>query len=180
MPSRINKVPDGLLDLLDLKALGQNPSVFPDTVQPSIDLFPFYAAGDLRQYREQVNSAAAGSLVTLRIPTGEIWIPIHMSASHVVGSTNQNGTVGLSIRQIPASPESPETGDNFLWLNPAWGQQDNFTAGTPIGARMIYTYSWPFRIAYPSNVEFNWFVLYEDITVAVDYDLILAYYRFRV
>lgn len=43
MPSLINRVPPGLLSLLDIKALGQNPSFLTDSVQPTIDLSDFYA-----------------------------------------------------------------------------------------------------------------------------------------
>lgn len=43
MPSLINRVPPGLLSLLDIKALGQNPSLLTDSVQPTIDLSEFYA-----------------------------------------------------------------------------------------------------------------------------------------
>lgn len=42
MPQLINRVPPGLLSLLDIKALGQNPSVLSDLVQPTIDLSSFY------------------------------------------------------------------------------------------------------------------------------------------
>lgn len=42
MPSRINRVPQGLLSFLDLKAQGRAPDTFPDVLTPVVDLTNFY------------------------------------------------------------------------------------------------------------------------------------------
>jgi len=42
--SPLHKAPLGLLELLALKTLGQQPSAFGDTVQPSLDVLELYAA----------------------------------------------------------------------------------------------------------------------------------------
>lgn len=42
MPSLINRIPVGLLSLLGIKSVGQNPVMMPDSVQPVLDLTRFY------------------------------------------------------------------------------------------------------------------------------------------
>lgn len=42
MPSLINRIPNGLLSLLGIKSVGQNPSLLSDTVSPTLDLSAFY------------------------------------------------------------------------------------------------------------------------------------------
>lgn len=44
MPSLVNRVPPGLLSLLDIKSLGQNPTVLSDTITPNIDVLRAYVA----------------------------------------------------------------------------------------------------------------------------------------
>jgi hypothetical protein len=46
MPSLVNKVPPGLLALLGIKAGGQNPSILPDTLTPTIELLELYVSGN--------------------------------------------------------------------------------------------------------------------------------------
>lgn len=50
MPALINRAPPGLLSLLDLKAMGENPSRLADTVSPTLDMLDFY----LRAYSSLV------------------------------------------------------------------------------------------------------------------------------
>jgi hypothetical protein len=42
MPSQINRVPPGLLSLMDIKALGRNPDLLLDEVRPVFELREFY------------------------------------------------------------------------------------------------------------------------------------------
>jgi len=75
MPSLVNRVPQGLLDLLGIKALGLNPAVFPDTLQAVLDLEYFYLNVD-NSYRTGVFSAGPGaaSIGLAGPPPGFIWI----------------------------------------------------------------------------------------------------------
>lgn len=45
MPSLINRVPPGLLSLLGIKSLGQNPQFLPDTVQVTLAMERLYVSG---------------------------------------------------------------------------------------------------------------------------------------
>lgn len=50
MPALINRAPPGLLSLLDLKAMGENPSQLSNVVAPTLDMLEFY----LRNYSSLV------------------------------------------------------------------------------------------------------------------------------
>ena len=65
MPSLINRVPPGLLSLLDIKALGQNPSVLADVVTPTLELLQFY----LRIYSQTVTDFT-------NVPAGVGFLPV--------------------------------------------------------------------------------------------------------
>lgn len=58
MPSLVNRVPPGLLSLLGIKAGGNNPSVLPDVLTPTLELLELYVAGNA------VDGVAATSVIT--------------------------------------------------------------------------------------------------------------------
>lgn len=77
MPSLINRVPPGLLSLLGIKAMGENPVVLTDELTPSIELLDFYAgANAIRLNGSTGNITGTGlfQVTALQPPTGEIWL----------------------------------------------------------------------------------------------------------
>lgn len=81
MPLPINRVPPGLLSLLDTKSGGINPLQLADELSGSIELLDFYAATTNEyEYGDSVSTNAVGQLAPLgagdnmRVPAGEIWI----------------------------------------------------------------------------------------------------------
>jgi len=91
VPSLINQVPPGLLSLLGIKALGVNPSILPDELSPSLDLFTLYIAGNSIERRS--TTAAIGttgffSAAALIVPAGELWLveAFSIDLSAVVGA----------------------------------------------------------------------------------------------
>lgn len=77
MPSLINRVPPGLLSLLGIKAMGQNPVVLTDELRPTIELLDFYAgANAIRLNGSTGNLTGVGlfQISALQPPTGEIWL----------------------------------------------------------------------------------------------------------
>jgi len=59
MPSRINRVPQGLLSFLDLKAQGRAPDTFPDTLLATVDLSEFYLQDQIKFGAELIARGAA-------------------------------------------------------------------------------------------------------------------------
>lgn len=93
MPSLINRVPPGLLSLLDIKALGQNPSLLSDTVQPTLDVLNFYA----RSYGQLVTDfsnipAAVGFLPVTAFDAGPGEIVICAGVCIIADATLAAGT----------------------------------------------------------------------------------------
>lgn len=99
MPSLINRVPPGLLSLLDIKALGENPSTLADVVQPTIDLLDFY----FRIYSSLVTDftavpAAVGFQPVTAFDTGPGEIVICAGLGCIADSTLAAGT---TVRWTP-------------------------------------------------------------------------------
>lgn len=80
MPSIINRIPPGLLSMLDIKAQGENPKFLSDTVTPGMEFLPFY---ELQKYEAQVSSiiatAAVGFSAGIQVPEGQYWHVKHHS-----------------------------------------------------------------------------------------------------
>lgn len=81
----INRVPQGLLGLLDLKTQGDNPAELAGFVQSVIDLRDFYGL----QTRATISQAStltalgvtAGVFTNLVVPQGECWLVSSLSAT---------------------------------------------------------------------------------------------------
>lgn len=131
----IFRFPRGLLDLLNTKAVGRNPSVLLASVTPGIDLTPFYLAGVgiTRQ------SGITGTLTTLNggvlvatIPVTEIWVPIAFQVQTVsIGAgdagkvmpqvTDEAGQVlisGITIQPASASGSGSPTNSIDFFKGP--------------------------------------------------------------
>lgn len=104
----INRVPKGLLGLLDLKTQGDNPAQMVPQVQPTLDLRDFYAQGT----RDTLSSAiAVGALglftpPALVVPQGEEWLLYGMSAVMSAPPIAVGATLALSIGVAPAEAAS--------------------------------------------------------------------------
>jgi hypothetical protein len=74
----INRVPAGLLSLLDGQNLGDNPGEIADVISPTIDLWHFFLASKgLEQVvaQEVIGPASpAGPYAVLTVPVGELWV----------------------------------------------------------------------------------------------------------
>jgi len=78
--SRINRVPRGLQDLLNSVNLGVNPSDLSLVVQPTVNLYPFWASEKLAMYGEiGVAPAANTDVQTYIVPNNQAWMPITWS-----------------------------------------------------------------------------------------------------
>jgi len=93
MATGINRLPRGLLSYLDMQAQGNNPSQLADTVQPVIDLEPFYRSMARYEYRLAVGTVAItpGVGAVVQIPTDQIWL-VHQISSTVTNNTAGNIT----------------------------------------------------------------------------------------
>lgn len=87
MPSLINRVPPGLLSLLGVKALGQNPSILPDTVQPQLELLDMYLAGNAQEAQSTTSAINLPGIWGVTTPApgpGEMFYVQHLSVGSLV------------------------------------------------------------------------------------------------
>lgn len=97
MPSNINSYPPGLLSLLGIKALGQYPSVLPDTVQPTIDLNQFYFGYGATFVKEDTDTAQPIGQKGFNIGTAGVGELLIITSGALYFSTLAVGT-GITIR----------------------------------------------------------------------------------
>ena len=88
----INRVPSGLLSLLDGQNLGDNPSDMAGTIIPQIDLFHFFMASKgLESVTVSQNFAvnAFGAYAVITVPPGELWVMENFTVSIQITATSQ-------------------------------------------------------------------------------------------
>jgi len=104
MPA-INRVPQGLLGLLDAKTQGETPKDSSGVLSPTIDLTPNYLAN----IPLQIALAVAGASSTIgyktasqvTVPAGELWYVFAASAQRI--STAANGANNISLCLVTAN-----------------------------------------------------------------------------
>lgn len=69
----INRVPLGLLDLLQSKTDGRNPGDMSDQVVPTIDIEPYYLASRASFEFFVVSTTAVGAIANIDVNDSEVW-----------------------------------------------------------------------------------------------------------
>lgn len=97
--SRIQRYPDGLLQLLQLRTSGIPPQVLQGDVRPVIDMLPWYLSGlEASVTGTGIAMAAAGvSGVSLTVPQDEFWVPRVMTMRLVATQVNTVCLVGWRL-----------------------------------------------------------------------------------
>lgn len=84
MPAFINRFPQGLLGLLDLKTQGENPSQLSPLVQGTIELGDSYLINQRASNSQNSTltglGVTAGAYSNLVVPQGEIWVLYNLTA----------------------------------------------------------------------------------------------------
>lgn len=93
--SKINRVPKGLQDLFGNTAAGVNPAELLQEVRPSIDLTALWSMEQTKWRAQPGTIAAVFQQVNLRVPKGEMWIPLTMSADVTTTVVGEN--IGIVI-----------------------------------------------------------------------------------
>lgn len=154
MPQLINRVPPGLLSLLDIKSLGLNPVLLSDELGGTIELGGLYIAAIAQEQIGQTAAVAAPGAVsttfsgsTFRPPPGELWVVEKAAAqpTAVLGAGQSyrfrlcvyDSTLGpllwVGDSSTGAAGDRPSVGANGIILGPGQGlgiQVDSVTAGT--------------------------------------------------
>ncbi len=96
--SQINRVPQGLQDLLGSINFGDNPGQLGGVVAPTLDLFPFLSVERLFWDFQNIGFSVAGSLTGVTVPQGELWF-VDSLASEIFtsGGPAAGDTVTLGV-----------------------------------------------------------------------------------
>lgn len=147
MPSPISRRPAGLLDLLLTQQQGRNPSELRDSVQPVMEMTPFYQSERLKISAVNANAAAVGSTATHSVPSGEYWKILSLGVGGVFANATQTigvyATIGnlqstnlLYLTNFGGTFASTATGD--IWAN---GHEMRQPLILPSGAQIKFAVS---------------------------------------
>lgn len=95
----INRVPRGLLPLLDAKTMGQTPPDLASVVQPTLELFELYAADipfEVTAATDTSTPVAGGLLAPVTVPAGEVWL-VYGASGRCVHTENGTQVLVLSL-----------------------------------------------------------------------------------
>jgi hypothetical protein len=113
---QLHKHPLGLLELFNLKTLGQAPDKFADTLAPMSDVTDFYGITQLQTLVESLNGQTAAIDVGQAVPAGEYW------RVHAIGGFFVPTGVTFTSAYYQATPvlalngSSAYIGAPYLWL----------------------------------------------------------------
>lgn len=179
----INKVPKGLLSLLGLKQLGRNPRELAATTIPVVNTFAMYASENLKMRDELTAAMANGVVSQMFVPTGQVWIPVHMSCVYGLSGANEGAIVRLQVTGVSKAPDAPTLTSDKQILAEGPSRFNGAAFATIAGAindQYTVQYSWPQPIAYENDTVFSAEIT--EITAAANMNFItvLTYYAFDV
>jgi len=155
MENTINRVPSGLLSLLDTQTQGQNPNLLNSTVQGNFPLENYYCInkGLETVFLEGANMVAVGiSADPVIIPEGELWAIYNITgileSAEAIGATVRF-SVGLQLSSI----------DAFVVVHSGYANGMNFVTGS--FGKIGCTFSTPLLMRSPTR-----FALSIDYAVA--------------
>lgn len=99
MAERVNRVPQGLIPLLQLKTGGVTPPAVSDLLAGTIDLTDFYATNRYEMQAVFNNTAnAVGNVATLTVPESEFWLVYSASGILIQQNNNDAGAVVVQVK----------------------------------------------------------------------------------
>ena len=98
---RINTNPLGLLDLLQSKTDGVNPSDLAESVAPTLDMTPFYISEKMGHAFSVVSTATIGNQSEISVPAGEVFSLFAVDINFVANAINNFVSLEVEIQSIP-------------------------------------------------------------------------------
>lgn len=136
----INRVPLGLLSLLDSQTQGQAPSLMGDGVQAGAEMLPFWLNSkgiESIQAAAAIQAASGQSNLSINVPEGELWLVTHASAR------SYSGAAASELQQIQLTYfPTQQTGVNSISL--AQSISAGMTTGGVLSCAVNYSTAEPF------------------------------------
>jgi len=127
MSGEINRVPVGLLSLLDMKARGQSPRMLSGEVSSSLEILQLYLQNDRRLIRQSVTAAlGVRQAVVFTVPQQQFWLVhgLHTSSgtlaagssTRLVGCLTRVDQTSAVANTLPlGTSEAFLTGQQIVW-----------------------------------------------------------------
>lgn len=146
--SQVNRLPFGLLSLIDSQNFGRNPIAMGDTVVPTLDLYTFFTQDQQRVASSTANTIVTASVVSIVVPANEIWDIVAMSARGALPA-DATATIRYGISLVT---KRNTTGQATVFLATGPETQPVYDA-ISTGRQAMCVYSPPQRLfAYPGDL----------------------------
>ena len=119
MPSLINAQPSGLLSILGINSVGQNPSILPDVVTPTVALDELYVQNTATVIAGSTSNIAAVGYYNALTPSGQGEAFYVSTVAVISGALAAGTTYRLALAVMQTSTGNP------VWLGP----ESTITAG---------------------------------------------------
>ena len=141
--SQINRYPETLLNLLDMKSSGVTPRALQGVVSPTLDVGEMYAVKLITAENSNGTITAVGSTVTLTIGNGQHWLIRNVSG--VVNYTAIGQKVDTAIDIVRPDNAVSVTVANHQGFQ-AQASGDSARYGVGFGAGLLLSPGWTVRL----------------------------------
>ena len=100
---RINRAPLGLLDLLQSKTDGVNPSQLAESVAPTLEMSPFYLSDKLGHAFSTVSTSVIGNTADIDVSEGQIFALFAMDVNFIGNVIGAFASFEVEIQGIPTA-----------------------------------------------------------------------------
>jgi hypothetical protein len=133
-PTQVFQSPSGLLDFLGTKTIGHNPDLLAQVLTPTLNLMPFYLAGqEIKRQQFSTLTPALFNRIDFIVPPGRAWIPLFQGITQIctgvgeqvrvrTGLFDSNGFVLQTCQAVPSTAtqasNSQGCSSTDWWINP--------------------------------------------------------------
>lgn len=173
MPSMINRLAFGLIDLIGSTNQGDNPSQLGDQVAPVLDVRDLYLSERLTYFQNQstFNPGNNSSIDNIVIPIGQVWRLISMSARFTGAAAGDNMKMALSVQNFPNNSLDGAGATSKQVILSARATADS------VGDLATIHYQWADQYWLLGGGKVEWQVTDNQLTLASDVFVDLLYHR---
>lgn len=134
--ARFSKFPDGLLELLSSKHLGQAPDDLLDAVRGSVDMLPFWGAASIQIQSDGGTVQNTNDELDTIVPADQIWIPIQFAGDVIAGAVGETIRYSLGYRSPQAASNAYVVTADYS-MTPAVSIGHHFRLGYKLAGQRI-------------------------------------------
>ena len=100
---KLNRTPEGFLDLTGQQTGGRYPTEIADTVAPTMDLFPIVGSRLISTETAPLLTSAVDDVATIEVPENENWLLFQVSYIVIGGIAADKVRIAVRLTQLPGS-----------------------------------------------------------------------------